>query len=423
MWFTKIKLVAVTILTAAVVTTSVVAFSGQGRERSPANEPIADEGKDPKNKDKYETPQTERLAGQPAGNHPTPEEDLVTLLHEYDAGLERRRQTVRDAKPGDNRKTLVQPFSIELDRIKGRFLDVALRNPRTDVAEQALIWLANHVPTQPEGDKARQLLARDHARSDRLGMLFGHKYTRFHLHYSKSAEDLLRSALGRNPYREIRGLACYWLAVVVTDQAESIRGFQLDSPAEFAEKLPRLEGSREDIERLMKKEPKELEDEATRLYERVIAEFSDIENNDNRYNFAPPLRLGSAAIAPLDELCRHSVGKAAPEIVGVDLEGKPMRLSDFRGKVVVLFADAKVPLRAGRALMLKPLTRNFTALARKMEDRPLALLGVGSGPDRDAFEQAVKDVGHAARFWWVSTWTATRGRSVRPGTRTIPTSW
>ncbi|MCP4093279.1 MAG: redoxin domain-containing protein [Planctomycetes bacterium] len=30
------------------------------------------------------------------------------------------------------------------------------------------------------------------------------------------------------------------------------------------------------------------------------------------------------------------VGKAAPEIVGMGLDGKPMRLSDYRGKVVVL---------------------------------------------------------------------------------------
>ena len=31
-----------------------------------------------------------------------------------------------------------------------------------------------------------------------------------------------------------------------------------------------------------------------------------------------------------------AVGKPAPEITGVDLNGKPMKLSDFRGKVVVL---------------------------------------------------------------------------------------
>ncbi len=400
MWLTKIKLVAVTILTAAAVTTSVVAFSGRDREGPRTAGTIADQGNDPKGKDRNETPQTQILAELAAANRPTPEEDLDTLLHEYDADFERTREALRDARPGDDRQALVQRFSIDLDRIKGRFLDLAVRNPGTNAAEQALIWLANHVPTEPEGDKARELLARDHARSDRLSMLFGPKYTRFQSEYSKSAEDLLRNALDRNSYREIRGLACYWLAVLLTYQAEAIRAFQLDSPAEFAEKLPKLKGNRADIERLMKKDPKALEDEATRLYERVIAEFSNIENNDNRYNFAPPLQLGSAAIVPLDELRRHSVGKPAPEVVGTDLEGKSMRLSDFRGKVVVLFTEAKVPLRAGRALWLKSLPRNFTALAQKFEGRPLALLGVVSGPDLDAFKQAVKDVGPAAQFWW-----------------------
>ena len=30
------------------------------------------------------------------------------------------------------------------------------------------------------------------------------------------------------------------------------------------------------------------------------------------------------------------IGKTAPEITGTDLEGKPMKLSEFRGKVVML---------------------------------------------------------------------------------------
>jgi peroxiredoxin len=29
-------------------------------------------------------------------------------------------------------------------------------------------------------------------------------------------------------------------------------------------------------------------------------------------------------------------GKIAPDIVGEDIDGKPMKLSDFRGKVVLL---------------------------------------------------------------------------------------
>ncbi|MGO9916429.1 MAG: peroxiredoxin family protein [Isosphaeraceae bacterium] len=38
-------------------------------------------------------------------------------------------------------------------------------------------------------------------------------------------------------------------------------------------------------------------------------------------------RLGKGNVA---------VGGAAPEITGTDLDGKPMKLSDFRGKIVML---------------------------------------------------------------------------------------
>ena len=46
--------------------------------------------------------------------------------------------------------------------------------------------------------------------------------------------------------------------------------------------------------------------------------------------------LGQAAEARLDEMHNLVVGKPAPEIVGVDLDGKPLKLSDYRGKVVAL---------------------------------------------------------------------------------------
>ena len=47
-------------------------------------------------------------------------------------------------------------------------------------------------------------------------------------------------------------------------------------------------------------------------------------------------RLGEAATSALFELKNLSIGKVAPDIVGEDLDGTPMKLSDYRGKVVVL---------------------------------------------------------------------------------------
>jgi peroxiredoxin len=41
-------------------------------------------------------------------------------------------------------------------------------------------------------------------------------------------------------------------------------------------------------------------------------------------------------LAGLKALVKFAVGKTAPEIEGVDAEGKRFKLSDYRGKVVVL---------------------------------------------------------------------------------------
>ena len=83
-----------------------------------------------------------------------------------------------------------------------------------------------------------------------------------------------------------------------------------------------------------------LEREAADLYERVVKEFADLplENpGSDRGLPGRPTNLGGAAQIYLDELKHVSVGRPAPEIDGVDLDGKSMKLSDFRGKVVAIF--------------------------------------------------------------------------------------
>ena len=47
-------------------------------------------------------------------------------------------------------------------------------------------------------------------------------------------------------------------------------------------------------------------------------------------------QLGKLAALEEFKLAHLSVGGIVPEIVGKDIQGKPMRLSDYRGKVVVL---------------------------------------------------------------------------------------
>ncbi len=131
-------------------------------------------------------------------------------------------------------------------------------------------------------------------------------------------------------------------------------------------------------------------------------------NNDSRT--APmPVVLGrtaphllAVARVHLDELRRLSAGKPAPEIEGVDLDGKPMKLSDFRGKVVVLeVAGFGVQLARAPDQAASQRIGNIRRLASTVEGQPVALLGVVES-HREEYKNAIRASGLPIRFWWDS---------------------
>ena len=65
-----------------------------------------------------------------------------------------------------------------------------------------------------------------------------------------------------------------------------------------------------------------------------------------------------------------AIGKAAPEIVGTDENGKPLKLSDYRGNVVVLVFWASW---CGPCMEQVP---HEVALAKRLSGKPFTILGV-----------------------------------------------
>lgn len=78
---------------------------------------------------------------------------------------------------------------------------------------------------------------------------------------------------------------------------------------------------------------KDRQDEARRLYEEFLEEF------DGKTEY-PAMSIEEMcrrnAIRSLEIIDSHGLGKEAPETVGVDLDGGPMSLTDYRGKVVLV---------------------------------------------------------------------------------------
>jgi hypothetical protein len=85
---------------------------------------------------------------------------------------------------------------------------------------------------------------------------------------------------------------------------------------------------KETVQKLKTTDLSELTKEIESLCERVIDKYSTIKHWRGT--------LGQAAEGELFELRNLAIGKVAPDIEGEDLDGTQFKISDYRGKVVVL---------------------------------------------------------------------------------------
>jgi peroxiredoxin len=260
---------------------------------------------------------------------------LKDLLAEYNEGVQGiRREMLHKMSLEDVNQKLWSDGPFErLAHFGPRFLALARQNPRTDVGWASVRWVV-YVRGFSKTDKAAALeqMLRDHMQDDEFYEdLFQHLYRP-----GVDAENFYREVLKRpNAPRRVTGLACYSLAVW----------------------LNRHGGEKETSE-------------ALRLFQRVGAEYADL---PHPYD---PKRgtLGDAAARARFEIEHLQVGKPAPDIVGEDVEGRPFRLSAFRGKVIVVVFCGDW---CGPCHKLYPLEKKWS---HELSGRPFAIVGVNSDP-------------------------------------------
>jgi hypothetical protein len=192
-----------------------------------------------------------------------------------------------------------------------RALDIAEKNAKDPAAFDALLFVvrdAGGIYNDPIGDKTVDLFLRDHLQNPRIGEIcppLGNDD-------NPLAEKLLRAIMEKNPMRENQGQACFNLGVYFMNRARAS-----DSAADKKKK----------------------QESAVKAFEETSAKYGDVKGPGGR-------TLGEAAKTQLQALKteekaakadeRLSAGKAAPDIEGADLDGKEFKLSDYRGKVVML---------------------------------------------------------------------------------------
>jgi hypothetical protein len=266
-----------------------------------------------------------RATDEPPEKAKTPRQRYQALFDEQQKAMQQFMDVYQKAKTDDERRKLVQEKYPQPQSYARRFLEIAQSAPQDEAAVDALIWIVQHANGTPEANQAIDRLAESRAADPRLGDLAAN------LGYSQSpsAEKLIRAILEKSPSREAKGRACLALAQKLKREAEEVRFLKDDAKrAQQIEARLKSQGKGQVFTALSHKDPDALAKQAEAMFERAAKEFADVSNFRGT--------VGKAAQAELNEIRNLGVGKPAPEISGQDIDGKPFKLSDYKGKVVVV---------------------------------------------------------------------------------------
>jgi hypothetical protein len=189
-------------------------------------------------------------------------------------------------------------------------------------------WLDNYSTHPGWGQDSRQaraiaILLRDHLQSEKLA----EACKRVHYGFRQECESFLRTVMEKSPHREVQGLACLRLA-----QFLKYRSQRLDLLKDQPELARRFEGlyGKMYIDALRRQDRAQVVAETESLFEQAIQRYGDVQ-----VPFGGT--VGETAKLELHEIRYLSVGKVVQDIEGADQDGRNFKLSDYRGKVVLLY--------------------------------------------------------------------------------------
>jgi hypothetical protein len=262
-----------------------------------------------------------------AQDSPTPAEQFKVLLKEYQ--LASSSGTVLT---DEERLKFVGKVYKHRNALALKFLELAEKYPRDPIAIEALMqatWQVNGTPWPVElvgvdsaGPKALALLERDHIKSDKLVSVC----QRVSYGFCKEYETFLRAVLAKSPHTDVQAAACVGLAHFLGNRRQRV-DLTLQEP-NVAREFEGLYG-REYLADLKKQDRAKVEQEIESLLEKAAEKYGMVKLEGGG-------TVGDKSRAELFEIRHLRVGKTAPDIEGVDQDGQRFKLSDYRGKVVLL---------------------------------------------------------------------------------------
>jgi hypothetical protein len=223
-------------------------------------------------------------AAPPGQIAPAGGETYQKIMGEYQAASQTFSEAYGAAADDAARQKVIEEKYPKNEDYASRLFAFAEQNPDDPAAVDALAWVA--VYSRAKAPAAVERLTTRYVDSDKLGDVC----RQLGYNVEPSTEAALTKIIEKNPHRDMKAKATFALGMYYANTKR---------PAD-----------------------------AEKRFEDVIASYGDVPSYRGTF--------GEAAKSQIHEIRDLAVGKTAPEIEGEDVDGKHFKLSEYRGKVVVL---------------------------------------------------------------------------------------
>jgi len=191
-----------------------------------------------------------------------------------------------------------------------------------DAAADALIWVVTHAESGSEKTKAIDLIIHDHISNKKIETTVLPRLVGMPL---EDNEKLFRAVAEKADTPDRKATAKLQLAKFLKSKAEAVE--QVKGLDENTKKMIEMRVGKDALAKIVSADPVKATAEAEKLFESIVKDA-------DKESISASIKAN--AESELFEMQHLAIGKQAQDIEGEDIDGKKFKLSDYKGKVVVI---------------------------------------------------------------------------------------